>query len=455
MCSLRACLIVAVIAGCGDNRPGLVDGAIAPPVDAAIDAVAPPVIGLDQRPANPTCKAFTPPPATGQTRLVSRFPALTFANPTGMFQRPGDGARWYVTERGGRLVSFPNNPAATNADIKVALDLRAVTHTEWDCSLSGVAFPANFATSKRAYVSYCYRGPETQNRLQVRVSRFATQDGGLTFDPASEQVVVALDHPYDAAHPNIGLHTSDATRFGADGYLYAAIGDGGPQGIGGGTQAQNTNDLRGKLLRIDVSDLTKSLTKDFVSGRQRIAADIPADNPFVAGGGHPAVWASGFRNPWQWHFDRANGSIWLGDVGNSAREEINRAVVKGGNYGWSAYEGFNCTNHFPALCANNAALKMPLLDYAHGSGDQQGNAVTGGLVYRGNAVPSLRGAYIFGDSSGQRIWAVRNVDTLAPGVVPAKELLFRGAPVSSFAEDQDGELYVTILFPTATYGAGT
>jgi uncharacterized repeat protein (TIGR03806 family) len=100
-------------------------------------------------------------------------------------------------------------------------------------------------------------------------------------------------------------------------------------------------------------------------------------------------------------------------------------------------------------------LKMPLLDYAHGSGDQQGNAVTGGVVYRGNAVPSLRGSYIFGDSSGQRIWAVRDVDTLAPGVVPPKELLFRGAPVSSFALDQDGELYATILFPTGTYGAGT
>ncbi len=451
-----AVVVVAELA-CGDNRSRAVDAGTPPhePFDAAIDGPidGPPPLGLDVRPPNPTCKAFTPPPATGDVRLVSRFPDLHLVNPTGMFQRPGDNARWYVTERGGRLVSFPNDPTATDADLKVALDLSAVTHTQWDCSLSGIAFPPDFATTKRAYVSYCYLGPETQMHLQVRVSRFATSDGGLTFDPASEQVVVALDHPYDAQHPNIGLHTSDATRFGADGYLYIAIGDGGPQGIGGGTQAQDTSDLRGKLLRLDVSDLTQQLTTDWVAGRQRIAAQIPADNPFVAGGGNPAIWAYGFRNPWQWHFDRGDGSIWLGDVGNSTREEVDRAVEKGGNYGWSGFEGFLCTNNFPALCTD-PTVKMPLLDYTHGSGDQQGNAITGGLVYRGSAVPSLTGAYIFGDSSGQRIWAVRDVDHLMPGV-PAKELLFRGAPVSSFAEDQDGELYATILFPTATYGAGT
>jgi len=415
---------------------------------------APAIVGLDDRPVNATCKAFSAPPPSGNVQLVSRFPGVSLTAPTGMFQRPGDNARWFVTQRGGKLVSFPNTPTASNADVKLALDLSAVTHTEWDCSLSGIAFPADFATSKRAYIAYCYLGPQTGSHLQVRVSRFATNDGGLTFDPASEQVILALDHPHDASHPNIGLHTSDAMRFGSDGLLYIAIGDGGPQGKGGGTQAQDTSDLRGKLLRLDVSDLTKSLSKDWVANRQRIAADIPPTNPFVGGGGNPAIYAYGFRNPWQWHFDRADGSIWLGDVGNGTREEVDRKLVAGANYGWSGMEGFLCTNDFPAVCTDPAVQK-PLLDYTHGSGDQQGNAVTGGLVYRGTGVPSLTGAYIFGDSSGQRIWAVRDVDHVADGVVPAKELLFRGAPVSSFAEDQNGELYATILFPTATYGAGT
>lgn len=439
-----------VAGACGDSsaRPD----AGAPIIDAAVDA--PPVIGLDQRPANPTCKAFSPPPTTGQVRLVSRFPLLHFTVPTGLFQRPGDNARWYVTERRGRIVSFPNNPAATDADTRVALDLRAVTFANVDCSMSGIAFPPNFAASHRAYVSYCYAGPDTGNHLQIRISRFATADGGLTFDPASEQVVLALDHPGDAQHPQVGLHGGDAMRFGPDGYLYISIGDGGPQGAGGGGQAQDTNDLRGKLLRLDVSDLTSELTKDFVANRQRVAAAYPADNPFASGGGHPAIYAYGFRNPWQWHFDRKDNTIWLGDVGNSSFEEVDRKVVKGGNYGWGAFEGFSCTNYFPDKC-NDPTLIKPLLDYSHGSGDQQGKAITGGLVYRGSAVPSLTGAYLFGDSSGQRIWAVRNVDALAAGAVPAKELLFAGAPVSSFAEDQDGELFATILFPTATYGDGT
>lgn len=409
-------------------------------------------LGLDERPANSTCKPFTQ-PAIGQVRLVSRFPNLHFEVPTGMFQRPGDNARWYVTERSGRIVNFPNDPAATDASVHVALDLSSVTLAQSDCSLSGIAFPSDFATSRRAYVSYCYLGPETGNHLQVRVSRFATHDGGRTFDRASEQVIVALDNPGDAQHPDVGSHGSDAMRFGADGYLYVAIGDGGPLGIGGGIQAQDTNDLRGKLLRIDVSDVTKELTKDFVPGRQRVAADIPPDNPFVVGGGHPAIFAYGFRNPWQWHFDRSDGTIWLGDVGNSTREEVDR-VVKGGNYGWSAWEGFLCTGDFPELCMD-PTLKMPLLDYQHGSGDEEGHAITGGLVYRGNAVRSLKGAYIFGDSIAGRIWVVRDVDTLVPGAVPEKELLFSGVPVSSFAEDQDGELYATILSPSETYGEGT
>jgi len=415
------------------------------------DAVAPLLHGLDARPANPTCRAFTAPPTTGEVRFVDRFPRVPLVTPTGMFQRPNDDTRWYVTERAGRVVHFPNDPAATSTDVKTALDLRSVTTTSSDCSMSSLAFPKDFATSKRAYVGYCYRGPETENKLQIRISRFATNDGGNTFDAASEQVVLALDFPYDAAHPTVGLHSSDAIRFGKDGYLYAAIGDGGPQGRVGGEQAQDPNDLRGKLLRLDVSDLTKSLPKDFVANRQRLAVDIPPDNPFVGGGGHPAVYAYGFRNPWQWHFDRSTDAIWLGDVGNGTWEEVNRAVREGGNYGWAIFEGFACTGYERAKCtdaATLAAVEKPLLAYRHGTGVQEGKAVTGGLVYRGTGAPSLTGAYVFGDSSTGRIWAVKNVDTLPAGA-PAKEPLADGAPVSSFAEDQNGELYATILYGSA------
>ena len=139
--------------------------------------------------------------------------------------------------------------------------------------------------------------------------------------------------------------------FRSDG-IYFTVGDGGPQGSGGGHQAQDTNDLRGKLLRIDPSDFNKELTKDFVADRQRVAADYPADNPFVGGGGHPAIYAYGFRNPWQWNFDRTTGKIWLGDVGYSSWEEVDRDVQKGGNYGWGVFEGTHCfTGFFTAVRA--------------------------------------------------------------------------------------------------------
>jgi len=453
-------LVIWGVVGCGDSGgvqkdAGTIDAALVTPD-------APPALqGLDHRPANATCKAFSPPPATGQVVLVNKFPNVTTISvPTGMFQRPNDNARWYVTERSGRLLSFPNDPAATNADVKVALDLRPNVYTGYDCSLSGIAFPPDFATGKHAFVSYCYYGPQTNNHLQLRISRFATADGGLTFDPASEAIVLAIDYPHDAAHSDVGLHQSDAMRFGADGYLYESIGDGGPQGTGGGNQAQDTNDLRGKLLRIDVHDLTKpGLSTDWsgpaVAGgmaRERLSADIPADNPFVAGGGAPAVYAYGFRNPWQWHFDRKDQSIWLGDVGNNTNEEVDRSVVKGGNYGWGVREGFDCANgHTPAQCAD-PTLQYPMLDYQHGTGAQQGNAITGGVVYRGDGVPSLKNAYIFGDSQSANVWAVRNVDAIVATnssdrtQEPANELLFAGtARVASFAEDQNGEVFLTLL----------
>lgn len=400
--------------------------------------------GLNERPPNAACRAFTAPPTTGPARLVERFPDVKPNVPTGLVQRPGDNTRWYVLERGGRILHFPNRPNPAASEVKVALDLTAVTFADVDCSLASLAFPPDFATSKRAYVSYCYKTPA--NQLQVRVSRFATNDGGATFDRASEELLVTVNHPGDAAHVPVGLHGAGAIRFGPDGYLYVAIGDGSAlYGSLGGMHSQDKTDLRGKLLRIDVSDPTKKLVDEaFVPGSQRVGAAIPADNPFVAGGGHGAVYAYGLRNPWQWHFDRATGAIWLGDVGASNWEEVNRNVAKGGNYGWAVYEGTHCTQMSPGACSDPAFLP-PLLDYDHGTGPQQGNAVTGGVVYRGSAVPSLKGAYIFGDSSVGHIWAVRDVDGISATAMPPKELLFDGVQVSAFAEDQNGEVFVVSL----------
>lgn len=449
---LCAAWFAIAIGACGKGAKVSPDAAPDAPPDAAPDAApdapldAPPIVyGLDVRPPNASCRAFTAAPGSGTVRLVDRFPNVALSVPTGLVQRPGDNTRWYVLERSGRILYFPNQPTAQASDVKVALDLRDVTYAQTDCSLASLAFPPDFATSKRAYVGYCHI---TSNGLQIRVSRFATNDGGATFDRASEELIVAIDYTpddYNNVHRPPGLHAVDAMRFGRDGYLYVALGDGGPQGLMGGQQSQNKNDLRGKLLRLDVSDPTKKLVDDgIVFERQRVGAAFPADNPFVGVGERTgAVYAYGFRNPWQWHFDRLTGEIWLGDVGNTTREEINRDVQKGGNYGWAIYEGTLCTNLFPPGACDDPTLKAPLLDYLHGSGPQQGNAVTGGVVYRGSAVPSLYGAYIFGDSSSGHIWVVRNVDS-AP-TLPKELLPLVGVPVSAFAEDQDGEVFVVSL----------
>ena len=434
--------------GDGDN-----DGDPATDVD---EPLAP--TGLEARPAQVDCRAFTPPPVSDGYVFVDQFPAITLDTPTGLFQRPGDNSRWYVSERAGRILWFPNDPNAQASDLHVALDLSDINFAVVDCSMGSLAFPPDFATSQVVYVGYCYQNPAAGWQTQVRYSRFSTFDGGDTFPRETEELIIALDMPLDAIHDAPGLHAADAARFGPDGYLYVALGDGGPLYNLGGVQAQDTGDLRGKLLRIDVSDTDLSLVNDgYIAGRQRVAATYPADNPFVAGGGHPAVYAYGFRNPWQWHFDPPTGAIWLGDVGNSSWEEVNRGIVAGGNYGWGYFEGTHCATDNGWTTEDCAAVPgtiAPLLDYAHGDLEQEGRAVTGGLVYRGTSVPSLTGSYIFGDSSGARIWAIRNVDALAPGQGPAKELLASEVPVSAFAVDQNGELFATILYPTAAFPVG-
>ncbi|MFT3695618.1 MAG: PQQ-dependent sugar dehydrogenase [Kofleriaceae bacterium] len=459
--NIRSLVLLAVVGGvgCGDNGAKSGDASV-PPSDTPPDTSGSPVVGLDHRPSNTTCKAFTPPGGSGSFTLVNKFPNVSMTNPTGMFQRPGDNARWFVTERGGRILSFPNDPTVTNADVKVVLDLRSVTWQQVDCSMSGIAFPPDFATSHRAYVSYCYLGPQTGNHMQIRISRFTTADGGLTLDPASEELVMTLDHPHDAAHPEVGLHGSDAMRFGADGYLYESIGDGGPQGVGGGTQAQDPHDMRGKMLRLDVHDITKHIIPDtptdWVAGRQRVAADIPAGNPYADGvNGSPWVYAIGFRNPWQWHFDRQTNKIWLGDVGFNTWEEVDRDVKAGENRGWGNWEGNNCSNFAGLPCQPSTGFTFPILDYHHGSTDDQGNAVTGGVVYRGQQAQSLKGSYVFGDYSGAKIWRIKDVDNIGDDVHEApKELMFGGFPVSAFGEDQDGEIYAVALYNTATYPSG-
>jgi uncharacterized repeat protein (TIGR03806 family) len=337
-----------------------------------------------------------------------------------MIQAPRDSSRWFVAERFGVVRVFENNQAA--AATSVFLDIGArVESTCAECGLLGMAFHPDFPATPRAYVVYTSL-TRTRSGPDTHLSEFTSADNGLTLDPASERVVITI--PKGSVH-----HHGGGIIFGRDGYLYFGTGDGNSLAR---NDAQDLKTLLGKVLRIDVRGTTGSALYR-----------IPADNPFassttlchVNGSGPancPEVWAWGLRNPWRWSFDRQTGDLWLGDVGESEWEEVNR-VSRGGNYGWKCFEG---TLGRSAGCGTPVGPMLPpIAQYTH----ELGQAVTGGYVYRGTAIPGLVGNYLFADFVSGRIWNIPN--GTAPTMTMA-EGYDSGLNVSSFAEDQDGELYV-------------
>jgi glucose/arabinose dehydrogenase len=216
--------------------------------------------------------------------------------------------------------------------------------------------------------------------------------------------------------------------FGPDGRLYAGIGDGGSGGDPNGN-GQNRNTLLAKLVRLDVN----------AAGQ----ASVPSDNPFVGQSGmRPEIWSYGLRNPWRFSFDRLTGDLYIGDVGQNAREEIDVSrgpsnMGRGLDFGWNIMEGTSCFS--PSSGCNRTGLTLPVLDYGHGDGC----SVTGGYVYRGSLVPALRGMYFYGDyCSG---W-VRSF-VLTGGQVAQRldwAALRPGGQITSFGEDAAGELYIIV-----------
>ncbi|TMD26806.1 MAG: PQQ-dependent sugar dehydrogenase, partial [Chloroflexi bacterium] len=224
-------------------------------------------------------------------------------------------------------------------------------------------------------------------------------------------------------------HNGGMLAFGPDGYLYIGLGDGGSAGDPG-NRAQNINSLLGKILRIDVNHRTGTLQYA-----------IPRTNPFVGRSGDDRIWAYGLRNPWRFSFDRTSGDLWIGDVGQSRYEEIDRSTHasgggRGRNYGWRVLEGRACYN--PPSGCSTAGKTMPLAVYSH----TVGCSVTGGYVYRGGQYPAMVGAYIFGDYCSGRIWAVvaGGASTQAP-----RQLLDTSHSISSFGESEGHSLLMTDL----------
>jgi glucose/arabinose dehydrogenase len=351
-------------------------------------------------------------------RVFSGLPPFT--SPVAMLQAPLDSTRWFVVEQAGQVRVFDNVPAVAATAVFVDIDDRVTSGGE--TGLLGMAFHPNFPADRRVFLSYT----ATSGNLVSRISSFITTDGGQTLDPGSEKILITLNQPE-------ANHNGGNIVFGPDGLLYIGFGDGGgandqhtQNGLIGNGQALTT--LLGKILRIDVG------------AEAATTYTIPATNPFAAnpkcGPGTnaqscPEIYAYGFRNPWRWSFDRDTGDLWVADVGQGALEEVDR-VTPGGNYGWRCFEG---TNNTGLSCGSPMNPLPPIAQY----GRSVGQSTTGGYVYRGSAIASLVGRYIFGDFETGRIF---NIPESTQPTLTLTDGFASGLSISSFGEDNDGELYV-------------
>jgi glucose/arabinose dehydrogenase len=341
-------------------------------------------------------------------KIVDAFPKISFSRPVDL-QHSGDNTdRIFVVEQRGEIFVFKND--ATSADKKLFLDIMGkVKDAGNEEGLLGLAFHPNYESNGYFYVNYTASDPD-----RTVISRFKVSADPDKADPSSEFVLMEFRQPYSN-------HNGGQVSFGPDGYLYIAVGDGGsggdPQGNG-----QNKSVLLGKILRIDV---------DHESGGNHYA--IPADNPFAASNEfRKEIYAYGLRNPWRFSFDPTTHSLWAGDVGQNSYEEID-IIVKGGNYGWKSMEGKHCFS--PSSGCNTSGLQEPVWEY----GRSEGISVTGGFVYRGPALKSLTGKYIYADFGTGNIWAL-NAGT--PADPTNDKLLDSDLNIASFGVDQKNELYI-------------
>src|SRR3989442_127947 len=295
-----------------------------------------------------------PPGPPGPVALQDAFAGVRFQAPLQVLQAPGEG-RFFVVEKGGTVRTVSGSAASTFLDIHTR-----VNSAPAEAGLLGLAFHPNWTQNHQVFLNYTAFSAASPVNLRTTISRFTSADGGATLDPASEQVLLTVEQPFEN-------HNGGGVAFGPDGLLYLGLGDGGSAGDPSGN-AQNPARLLGKLLRIDVDSGTPYA--------------IPPSNPFASGGGRGEVYAFGLRNPWRFSFDRATGALWLADVGQDTWEEVD-IIVSGGNYGWSPREGTHCYPPGTSSCAG--PYLDPVVEYSHA----EGASITGGYVYRGAALPRL------------------------------------------------------------------
>jgi glucose/arabinose dehydrogenase len=408
--------------------------------------------------------AFSSQAQTISARSATEAPAVTWpaidttqiaadlVNPV-QVTHAGDGSnRIFIVEQIGRIRIFTNT--LVNQPF---LDIQDRVWYSGEQGLLGLAFPPDYDSKGYFYVYYTNKDPNSigYNVGDNVVSRFHLSSSQNQADPNSEEIILPL------AHPIRENHNGGQLAFGPDGYLYIGTGDGG----GGGDPDENAQDpgsLLGKILRIDVDNTpTPPVTdahmlylpitpRDQSGPTSQAAYAIPPDNPFVGQAGYrPEIWALGLRNPWRFSFDRMTSDLYIGDVGQSTREEVDfqPADSSGGeNYGWDCREGD--LPYEPNNCDPSVVLTEPIYTYAtHVNGTC---SVTGGFVYRGSIYSSMQGIYFFGDYCQGIVKGLQQ----ETGTWVEQDLLPTGMRLLGFGEDEQGELYIAAVDPTGSVPTG-
>lgn len=317
-----------------------------------------------------TCFAESP---AGEVEIVLAYPNLSFDSSVFLAVVPGDN-RLAVVEQVGRIKVFADDENADTTTTVLDISDRIVFRGEQ--GLLGLAFDPDFEKNRVVYLNYSMARPRRNVISSMRWD--ATTDA---LQVSTERIIIEIEQPFSN-------HNGGMLAFGPDDYLYIGVGDGGSGGDPKG-HGQDTQTLLGNLLRIDVHP--ENTDQPYA---------IPADNPFVDNACcKPEIYSYGWRNPYRFSFDSETGELWAPDVGQNAIEEINK-VVAGGNYGWNAFEGTR--RYAKGVVIESNDLQQPVFEYKH----SEGRSITGGSVYRGNAVPSLSGLYIYGDYASGKIWAL-------------------------------------------------
>jgi glucose/arabinose dehydrogenase len=326
---------------------------------------------------------------------------------------PVNDSRLFVVQQGG-IIKIVNQNGATGSLVSTAfLNVSSLISTGGERGLLGLAFHPQYATNGYFYINY------TNTNGNTVIARYSVSTTNANVaDATSGVTLMTINQPY-------ANHNGGCLQFGPDGYLYIGMGDGGsaddPQ-----NRAQNKNENLGKMLRLDVNVTTAPYYSS------------PSTNPYVGIAGNDEIWAIGMRNPWKFTFNRLNGDLWIGDVGQNNIEEIDFVAAPqtpGLNFGWRCYEGNAAYISTGGTCPAASGVTMPVAQYTH----SEGCSITGGYIYTGTVYPNFLNKYFFADYCNNRLGYVNTINdaiTYTPNFSGSNNF-------TTFGEDKDGELYVT------------